>query len=141
MTDYTLIQATKADFGTLLKLRLMTMPAHLEKAGIYLSLQEHKDRVNEDYTSSYLILKGAELVGMLKYQALTGRFNIMQLQIFPAFQSQGIGYQVLNQLIQNRQGRPIELTVLKDNPAKHLYQRLGFIVIGEDEYESFMQLN
>jgi ribosomal protein S18 acetylase RimI-like enzyme len=65
----------------------------------------------------------------------------MQLQIFPAFQNQGIGFQVLIQFIQNRQGKSIELTVLKDNPAQYLYQRLGFTVTGEDEYEYFMCLH
>jgi ribosomal protein S18 acetylase RimI-like enzyme len=140
MTHYSLMQASEADFDTLLKLRLMTMPVHLEKAGLFLSQQEHKARVNEDYACSYLIRKEAEIVGMVKYQELADRFNIMQLQIFPVFQNQGIGHQVLKQLIQTRQTKSIELTVLKDNPAKQLYQRLGFTTTGEDEYEFFMQL-
>lgn len=140
MPNYSLVQATEADFGTLLKLRLMTMPTHLENAGIFLSEGEHKARVNEQYSSSHLIMKKDEMVGMLKYQELADDFNIMQLQIFPAYQNQGIGHQVLTQFIQNRQGKCIRLTVLKDNPAKNLYDRLGFTITGEDEYEFFMQL-
>ena len=46
---------------------------------------------------------------------------------------------MVTQLIQNKQGKNIELTVLKDNPAKNLYERLGFIITGEDEHEYFMQ--
>jgi hypothetical protein len=49
MSNYSLVQATKADSDTLLKLRLMTMPIHLENAGLFLSEGEHKVRVNEQY--------------------------------------------------------------------------------------------
>ena len=33
----------------------------------------------------------------------------------------------------------IQLKVLKDNPAKNLYTRLGFITVGEDEHEYHME--
>lgn len=140
MKNYTLVQATKANFDILLHLRLMTMPVHLEKAGLFLSVDEHKARVKEEYTSSFIIHSEVQIVGMIKYKELADNIQIMQLQIFPAFQNQGIGRAVLMQIMQNRPGKCIKLTVLKDNPAKHLYQRLGFTITGEDEYEYFMQI-
>ena len=141
MNHYTLVQATEADVDTLLRLRLMTMPTHLEKAGLFLSEDEHKARVIEDYECSFIIYCEHKIAGMLKYKDINTRIYIMQLQIFPAMQNKGIGRDVLTQVIQNRQGKRVELTVLKDNPAKNLYQRLGFTITGEDEYEYFMQLN
>jgi ribosomal protein S18 acetylase RimI-like enzyme len=139
MKNYTLVQATKADFDILLKLRLMTMAAHLENAGLFLSEEQHKARVNEGYAHSFLIHCEHQIVGMLKYKELPNSIYIMQLQVFPAFQNKGIGRSVVTQFIQNKQGKNIELTVLKDNPAKNLYERLGFIITGEDEHEYFMQ--
>jgi len=35
-------------------------------------------------------------------------------------------------------GKNVELTVLKDNPAQFLYERLGFKRTGEDEFEYHM---
>ncbi|GAC19283.1 GNAT family N-acetyltransferase [Paraglaciecola arctica] len=139
MKNYTLVQATKADFDILLKLRLMTMATHLENAGLFLSEEQHKARVYEGYAHCFLIHCNHQIVGMLKYKELPNSIYIMQLQIFPAFQNKGVGRSVVTQLIQNKQGKNIELTVLKDNPAKNLYERLGFIITGEDEHEYFMQ--
>lgn len=141
MKNYSLVQATEADFDKLLSLRLMTMPAHLEKAGLFLSVDQHNARVSEDYSCSFIIYCEHQMVGMLKYRNLDHCINIMQLQIFPAFQNKGIGRGVLTQLIEINKGKRVELTVLKDNPAKDLYLRLGFTVIGEDDYEYFMGLN
>ena len=34
---------------------------------------------------------------------------------------------------------PVQLQVLKVNPARQLYERLGFRVTGGDEYRHFME--
>ncbi len=34
----------------------------------------------------------------------------------------------------------VELAVLKANPVKLLYERLGFSITGEDDYEFYMEL-
>ncbi len=33
----------------------------------------------------------------------------------------------------------VGLSVVKTNPAKHLYSRLGFVTVGENELEYLMQ--
>jgi GNAT superfamily N-acetyltransferase len=54
--------------------------------------------------------------------------------IDPRFQRRGIGSDfVTDILIRARQERrSVALRVLKVNPARTLYQRLGFVVVGED---------
>ena len=37
-------------------------------------------------------------------------------------------------------GVDVVLSVLKANPARSLYERLGFLVEGEDSHEYFMRL-
>ena len=63
----------------------------------------------------------------------------MQIQIHPDFQGLGFGERVIKQIIDSTKSKLIELTVLKSNPAKGLYKRLGFKVTGEDEYEFHME--
>lgn len=62
--------------------------------------------------------------------------------VFPAFRNQGIGTKLIN-LIANRylsQGlQSISLSVDRNNPAKSLYERLGFLVVKENEQDFIMQ--
>ena len=57
-------------------------------------------------------------------------FNIM---IAPEFQNRGLGTAVLHDLLAGAQARrvPVRLQVMKVNPARRLYERLGFVVSEE----------
>lgn len=57
-------------------------------------------------------------------------FNIM---IAPEFQGWGLGTAVLRDLLAEAQSRrvPVRLQVMKVNPARRLYERLGFVVTEE----------
>jgi len=61
--------------------------------------------------------------------------------VVPAQQRRGIGTRVLRMLIDEwtPTGRPVVLGVLKNNPARRLYDRLRFIVTGETEMKFMMR--
>ncbi|WP_199610851.1 GNAT family N-acetyltransferase [Flocculibacter collagenilyticus] len=131
------VLASAADRDYLLILRKATLVEHLEQAGIFLSDSEHEIRLDDQYDCSYIIFNGPDRLGTLKYQELASCFNILQLQIEPSHQGQGWGKHVL-QIVQSwaaQKSKSVTLTVLKENPAKQLYQRLGFNIVGEDKYE------
>ncbi len=136
-----LIKAIKEDGDFLLNLRKQTMVEHLEKAGIYLSDEEHIARINKNFDDSYIITSIANRIGLLKFVEDDNRIEILQLQILPKHQGKGIGKQVLNKMIFKAEAsnKVLFLKVLKENPAKHLYERIGFEVVGEDNHEFFMQ--
>lgn len=138
--DFELVRAGSEDRDFLLTLRLLTMVDHLEEAGIFLTQAEHLFRLDEAYECSYLILCQQEKIGTLKFREESDKFEIMQIQISPAHQGYGLGKMVLGRVIEwsMGNGKPIELTVLKANPAKELYLRLGFTLVGEDEDEFHM---
>jgi ribosomal protein S18 acetylase RimI-like enzyme len=80
-------------------------------------------------------------VGMLNIQERIEEFFIVNLEILPEYQRQGIGTEVIRNLLSaaKRQGKPVALQVLKSNIlARHLYQRLGFGVTGENETHYIM---
>lgn len=138
--DFEIVRAEQVDHNFLLQLRLSTMVEHLEQAGIFLTQDEHLTRLNDDFDCYHLVIHQNERVGALKYREMSDKFEIMQIQISPAHQGYGLGKMVLNQVIAwsvNR-GKPIFLTVLKANPARELYLRLGFTIVGEDKDEFHM---
>ena len=138
--SFELIRASSEDRDFLLSLRLLTMVNHLEAAGIFLTHAEHLSRLNEAYDCSHIIIYQQERVGTLKFREEDDKFDIMQIQISPIHQGYGLGKMVLGRIIEwsVSNGKPIALTVLKANPAKELYLRLGFNLVGEDEDEFHM---
>ena len=140
--SFELIRATEADKAFLLTLRKLTMVEHLEKAGLFLTDDEHALGVNNDYECSYLIICSGEKVGTLKYRELADKIEIIQLQVHPESQGKGLGKMVMERVLgwSEEKHKRIELTVLKANPAKLLYERLGFSITGEDDYEFYMEL-
>ena len=59
-------------------------------------------------------------------------FNLM---IAPEFQNRGLGTAVLRDLLAEAQARhlPVKLQVMKVNPARHLYERVGFTAVPAEE--------
>ncbi|GGF80319.1 GNAT family N-acetyltransferase [Alteromonas lipolytica] len=133
--------ASDADFAFLLALRLSTMDEHLKKAGLFLTPAQHEDRVRENFALSQVVSVNDEPVGLLKYDESSQAITVYQLQILPQFQGRGYGGGILRELMSRAGNKTVSLGVLKDNPAYHLYKRLGFIVVGEDQYEYHMAFN
>jgi ribosomal protein S18 acetylase RimI-like enzyme len=72
-------------------------------------------------------------VGVLIVEAQSDRVFLDLIEILPAYQRAGIGTAVMRQVLSQTmdQGLPVALQVLKVNPARVLYERLGFVVTGE----------
>ena len=137
-----LIKALEKDKEFLFGLRKLTMAKHLEQAGLFLTDQEHMGRVTDCFEGSHLLMQTNERIGVIKYKESDSFIEIMQLQILPLYQGKGIGKYVLkyfSELAQNR-SKLLTLKVLKENPAKTLYKKVGFKIIDEDEHEFHMQL-
>jgi ribosomal protein S18 acetylase RimI-like enzyme len=67
-------------------------------------------------------------IGMLKVEEREDCFYLGDIQIGRGYQKQGIGTKLIEQVIRsaNIAKKPVRLRVLKGNPAKDLYFRLGF---------------
>ena len=63
------------------------------------------------------------------------------LELLPEYQRRGLGTAITQQVIENaaREGKPVWLQVLKVNPARQLYERLGFDTTGESPTHYHMQ--
>lgn len=72
-------------------------------------------------------------VGWVQATEMASEILLQQLFVSPEYQGRGIGSRVLQTLLKRweRTGKPVVLTVLKNNPARRLYEKHGFSVVGE----------
>lgn len=65
-------------------------------------------------------------IGRMIVDESSDRLHLVDIALAPAYHRQGIGGELLRRLIEEAAGRPIGLQVLASNPARKLYQRIGF---------------
>jgi ribosomal protein S18 acetylase RimI-like enzyme len=87
-----------------------------------------------------ITLDGAD-IGWLQSTTHDDALFLGQLFVEAARQRRGIGTAVMNHLIGDatRARRAMTLGVVKSNPAKRLYDRLGFHVTHEDDRKFYMR--
>src|SRR4051794_22295292 len=111
------------------------MDAHHRSAGIVQDPAENERRVRERYDSASIVEVDGRPVGLLKVLREPREWRIMQVQLLPDVQRAGIGARLLGALVAEAEAAGVVLTlsVLKANPARRLYERLGFGVVSEHE--------
>ena len=79
-------------------------------------------------------------VGWLQTVVSKSEHMLGQIFVDAPFQRRGIGTEVLRRIVEeaSRLQLPIRLAVVKFNPSRRLYERLGFRVTHEDERKVYM---
>ncbi|MFL6207703.1 MAG: GNAT family N-acetyltransferase [Pyrinomonadaceae bacterium] len=107
---------------------------------VFLRLQFDAQR--RDYQARFpaaghqLILVAARPAGRIWVARTEAEIRLVDLALLPAAQGGGVGTQLLRSLIDEatQTQRPLRLSVLKNNRrAMHLYERLGFAVVGDTD--------
>jgi ribosomal protein S18 acetylase RimI-like enzyme len=72
-------------------------------------------------------------VGVLQVKRTEAEVVLQNIRIAPAWQRRGLGTAIIQDILGEARydGLPVALRVLKVNPARRLYERLGFAVTGE----------
>jgi len=80
-------------------------------------------------------------IGRITTSHLADRTIIEGIHIIEDFQGKGIGTHLIAQCIKNadNKGVVVELILLKNNPAKQLYLRMGFHQYKEDQHRYYMR--
>lgn len=133
--DYSLRKASSADVEFLLELRMETMEEHLKNANINLTIDNHRERVLHNFESAKIILNKKERIGLLKLLEHETHYEIEQIQIQKKHQGKGIGNKIIKGIIKKAEAKniSIKLSVLKNNKARHLYERLGFKIVSKSD--------
>jgi len=90
--------------------------------------------------STSIIRRDGADIGWMELHEVDEELRLNQLYVAAAHQRNGIGSRVMQIVLarSRRTGKPVALNVLKNNPARRLYERFGFTVTGENETKFFM---
>jgi GNAT superfamily N-acetyltransferase len=111
---------------------------HLDRAAQEASFQQQWNRSQV----RILVLESAD-IGWLQTLTQDGELFVAQMFVDRPFQRKGIGTEVMKRLIAEaaRSNQIMRLNVVKINPARRLYERLGFYVTHEDDRKFYMKRN
>jgi ribosomal protein S18 acetylase RimI-like enzyme len=125
--------ALENDFDFLYTLHSATMKEYVNKTWGEGTFQENMFRKNYVPSQMQVITLAGNDIGMISVEERDEYIFLRVIEIHPLYQRRGLGTTIIQKIIDNaaRQMKPVRLQVLKVNPAKRLYDRLGFAVIEE----------
>ena len=142
MKNIQLRPATQDDYDFVYEVKKLALGPYIEKTWGWDEEQQielHK----KDFTPEYLkiILREDEQIGILRVVEEPEKIYLHQIYILPDYQRGGIGTYLIKEVIEQARenGRILTLQFLKANPVRDLYERLGFKVVGQDEYHIQME--
>ena len=102
--------------------------------------QRHGYLARYPHGEHQLVLLDGRPVGRLWVAREPGELRLVDLSLLPAHRGAGVGTELLRALQREatEAGKPLRLSVARDNPARRLYARLGFTpVAGAEKSEEF----
>ena len=110
--------ATEDDLPFLLTLRKATMTEHLDRAGVPQDDEHHLARIRHHFSDAQIVWFHGRPAGLFKAHRDPAGWRLVQIQIDPAFQGQGLGRRLLAGLLEqaDAEGAPVTLSVLDGNP-------------------------
>jgi ribosomal protein S18 acetylase RimI-like enzyme len=127
--------ATEADYDFLYALDEATMREYVTRT--YGSwdddFQARRFREKFDPSTIRIIVVAGRDVGMVQTERTESEVILANIRVTPAQQGQGLGTAIIANILEEaRQANlAVRLRVLKVNPARGLYERLGFRVVEE----------
>ena len=136
--------AKEQDIDFLYALHVATMKEYVDKTwGWDDGFQEKVFRKRYVPAEIQIIMFAGNEMGMLSVEERDDDVFLRALEIHPEYQGKGIGTAIVNKIISDgtQKMNPIRLQVLKVNPARRLYDRLGFSVVEETSTHYIMLIS
>jgi ribosomal protein S18 acetylase RimI-like enzyme len=133
MDDIRLRPATFDDVDTLYRIHRAALGPYVEQTwGWDERWQAGHFREHFDVSVRQVIEYHGQAIGFLDVIEEEGRTLLASIRITPEFQRRGIGTFLIRGVLHRAESRgvPVVLRVLRINPARSLYERLGFETVG-----------
>jgi ribosomal protein S18 acetylase RimI-like enzyme len=141
MERLALVPPEAEHYGFALSLYLETMQPYASELMVW-----DEDRQRASFAAQWrpedvrIIMRDRSAVGWIQFRETSSDICLQQFFIAP--RRMGIGTDILKMLLSKwrASGKPVVLTVLKNNPARRLYERFGFEIVGEAGVKYEMRL-
>lgn len=130
--------ASEEDFDFLYHLHRTTLKEYVDATwGWDPAFHRRRFTANFEPKKWQIVVVDGRDVGGLALDTRDDELVLNGIYILPEYQNRGLGTTLLRDLLAH--ARPVTLQVLKVNPAKRLYERLGFAIVGETETHYLMR--
>ena len=137
--EFTLRPAAIDDIDFIYDLRVKTMKPFFEGTLGWDEVQE-REKAADELKNARIVMIGEKRAGVIKVIPGADELHFHQMQILPEHQKGGIGAELVRQVIKRSEtsNKPITLFVIKNTPAKRLYEQFGFSTTNDFEYHCRM---
>jgi ribosomal protein S18 acetylase RimI-like enzyme len=142
MDDVRLRPATLDDIDALYRIHRAVLGPYVEQTwGWDEGWQAGHFREHFDVSVRQVIEYRGQVIGFLDVIEEEGRTLLASIRIIPEFQRRGIGTSLIRGVLHGAASRgvPVVLRVLRINPARSLYERLGFEAVGASDTHYTME--
>lgn len=143
------IEFRKCEFNDLdfiVNLKELCFKWYIEKIyGWDINVQKSKtlNELDRHINDMRIIKLNNEDIGITTFYEDDEAYIVGLIIIHPNYQKRGIATMIINEYINiaKRKNKKIKIKTYKENPAKNLYERLGFKVYNEDETHVHMSID
>jgi ribosomal protein S18 acetylase RimI-like enzyme len=133
---YRLRAATEADAAFVYQARVAGLKEYVARIWGWDEAYQTK-RFAEHYSPAryqIVVVEGGD-AGALSVENRTDEVFLADIELLPEFRGRGLGTAILGTIVADAEARglPVTLPVLKVNPARRLYERLGFVLTGQSD--------
>jgi ribosomal protein S18 acetylase RimI-like enzyme len=143
MPRITLRPATGEDVGFLYDLHRTALRDYVEQTyGLWDDTwQQQRFRHHCQVERCSVICSEGQDAGVVCVHVHEDEVFLTRIEILPEFQRRGLGTQVIQSILREAfdHGKAVRLQTFKVNPARKLYARLGFRLVGETETHDVMR--
>ncbi|MGE0545004.1 MAG: GNAT family N-acetyltransferase [Dehalococcoidia bacterium] len=141
-SGYAFRPATDDDYDFLYGLHVAAMRPYVEQTwGWDAALQARLFREGFDPTTRCIIVVDGRDIGVLRVERRLSDVFLNSIEIEPSYQGRGLGTSIIGDILTSahHEGLPVSLRVLHVNPARRLYERLGFHEVERTETHVIMR--
>ena len=135
---FTVYASTRAD-----ELALVDWSAEQKAAFLRMQFEAQARFYRESFRAAkfQVILLDDKPVGRFYIQRGKTGIHVIDIAILPGYRGQGVGSHLLNQILEEAgsENLPVTIHVERMNPARHLYERLGFYILEEQGIHYLME--
>ena len=119
-------------YGTTREMEMQVVPWSEEQKAGFLDMQFRAQATHyrECYPdSAFLVIEvGSERAGRLYIERLEHELRVIDIALLPEYRGRGIGGRMMGEILDEARagGKKVSIYVEYFNPARHLYDRLGF---------------